>query len=79
MKLRLGPLPKTDVVKLSITIPEVVKNQLEAYAELHAAEYGQKSELGILIAQILEQFMARDRVFQRALRARGSEKRAEPP
>jgi hypothetical protein len=72
MKLRLGPLPKTEVVKLSITIPVVVKEQLDRYAELHKATYGQEGEIGIFIAQILEQFMARDRAFQKALRVRGS-------
>jgi hypothetical protein len=79
MKLRLGPLPNTDAVKLTVTIPMVVKDQLDAYAELHAAEYGQRAEIGTFIAQILEQFMARDRAFQRLLRNRRSKLTVRPP
>jgi hypothetical protein len=68
MKLRLGPLPNHELVKLTITIPVVVKEQLDQYAELHKATYGQTAEIGFFIAQILEQFMARDRAFQKTLK-----------
>jgi len=69
MKLRLGPLPKTEVVKLTVMIPIALKEQLDRYAELHAAEYGQTAELGVFITQILQQYLSRDRAFQRQLRS----------
>ena len=77
MKLRLGKLPNTDFVKLSIKVPMPVKDQLERYAELHNKIYGERSEVEAIIVQILSQFLARDRAFQKVLRS--SSKIAAPP
>ena len=35
-KLRLGPLPRTEVVKLTISVPVELKAMLDEYADLHA-------------------------------------------
>lgn len=42
-------LPNTESVKLTITIPVVLKGQLERYAELDAAEHGRSADLGVFV------------------------------
>ena len=65
-KLRLGPLPKTETVKLTITMTVVLKTELERYAALHAQTYGEPIEVATLIPHMLEAFMARDRGFRKS-------------
>jgi len=64
-KLRLGPLPRTEIVKLTFTCPATLKADLERYAELHAQTYGEPVDAVTLIQYMLEAFMARDRGFRR--------------
>ncbi len=64
-RLRLGPLPKTETVKLTFTCTVVLKAELERYAEMHSQAYGQPVEAVTLIPHMLETFMARDRGFKR--------------
>ncbi|MAT50693.1 MAG: hypothetical protein CMK32_05865 [Porticoccaceae bacterium] len=64
-KLRLGPLPKTETVKLTFACPASLKADLERYAELHAQTYGKPVDTVTLIPHMLEAFMARDRGFRR--------------
>lgn len=64
-KLRLGPLPRTETVKLTFTCPATLKADLERYAELHAQTYGEPVDTVTLIPHMLEAFMARDRGFRR--------------
>ena len=64
-KLRLGPLPKTETVKLTFTCPASLKMDLERYAELHTQTYGESVDALTLIPHMLEAFMARDRGFRR--------------
>lgn len=66
-KLRLGPLPKTEMVKLTIALTVVLKAELERYAALHAQTYGEPVDAATLIPHMLEAFMARDRGFKRAV------------
>ena len=40
-KLRLGPLPKTESVKLTFACPASLKADLDRYASLHAQAYGE--------------------------------------
>ena len=65
-KLRLGPLPKTETVKVTIALTSVLKADLERYAALHAQTYGEPIDAATLIPHMLEAFMARDRGFKRA-------------
>ena len=65
-KLRLGPLPKTETVKLTIAFTVVLKAELERYAALHAQTYGEPVDAATLIPHMLDAFMARDRGFKRA-------------
>lgn len=64
-KLRLGPLPKTENLKLTFTCPASLKADLEHYAALHSQTYGEEVDALTLIPHMLEAFMARDRVFKR--------------
>ena len=64
-KLRLGPLPKTETVKLTFTCPASLKGELERYAAQHAQTYGEAVDAVTLIPHMLEWFMASDRGFKR--------------
>jgi hypothetical protein len=64
-KLRLGPLPKTESVKLMFTCPATLKADLDRYAAMHAQTYGEAVDAATLIPHMLEAFMAGDRGFRR--------------
>lgn len=63
-KLRLGPLPKQQAVKLTISLPAQLKDDLERYAAAHSQLYGEKVDAAALIPHMLERFMATDRGFR---------------
>ena len=50
-KLRLGPLPKTENIKLTFTCPASLKADLERYAALHSHTYGEEVDALTLIDQ----------------------------
>ena len=64
-KLRLGPLPKTEVTKMTISLPVVLKAELDRYAALHSQQYGEAVDAAALIPHIVASFIGRDRGFQR--------------
>lgn len=64
-KLRLGPLPKTESVKLTFACPASLKADLDHYAALHAQAYGETVDAVTLIPHMLEAFMAGDRGFKK--------------
>jgi len=64
-KLRLGPLPKTESVKLTFTCPIKLKADLDRYAAMHAQAYGEAVDATTLIPHMLDAFMAGDRGFRR--------------
>ncbi len=66
MKIRLGPLPRSEPVKVTITVSSALKSRLDAYAQLHAAVWKEPVDGATLIPHMLEQFMARDRWFNAA-------------
>jgi hypothetical protein len=67
-KLRLGPLPKTETVKVTFSCTTALKAELDRYAALHAKTFGEPIDTTTLIPHMLEAFMARDRVFERSSR-----------
>ena len=69
MKLRLGPLPKTDTVKLTVALTVALKEKLDRYADLHSQTWKQPVDATMLIPHILEQFVSRDKAFKTALRS----------
>lgn len=64
-KLRLGPLPKTEPVKLTVTLSAELKATLDRYAVVHGQTYGETVEVAALVPCMLEAFMARDRGFKK--------------
>ena len=64
-KLRLGPLPKIESVKLTFACPASLKADLDRYAAMHAQTYGEAVDAEKLIPHMLEAFMAGDRNFKR--------------
>lgn len=66
-KLRLGPLPKTETIKLTISLSANLKAMLDHYAALHAQAYGESVDGIALIPHMLEAFMVRDREFKKFL------------
>jgi len=63
--LRLGPLPKRAIVKLTMALLEKLKLDLDRYAELHSARWGEPIDAAALIPHMLEAFIARDRAFRK--------------
>ena len=64
--LRLGPLPKSESIKLTFTCTAKLKDDLDRYAAVHSQAYGEAVEVGALIPHMLEAFMAKDRGFKAA-------------
>lgn len=69
-KLRLGPLPKAETLRLTITLPAPVKADLDRYAELYAAAYSESVDVTALVPHMLAAFMERDRAFRRAIQSK---------
>lgn len=67
-RLRLGPLPKTEMVKLTITVTADLKAQLDAYAEVYSRLHAPTDVL-TLVPHMIAAFIERDRGFK-AMRAR---------
>ena len=68
-KLRLGPLPRSEVVRLTVLLPAPVKADLDRYAELFGATYGEMVEATALVPHMLAAFMDRDRGFRKVRQA----------
>jgi hypothetical protein len=62
-KLRLGPLPKAETVKLTVILPAELKQRLERYAQLHSQVHGEPVDAVALIPHMLDAFIRRDREF----------------
>lgn len=78
-KLRLGPLPKTEVVRLTIALPSAVKADLDRYAELYGAAYGEAVDAAALAPHMLAAFMERDRAFRAARQSASHGRRGSDP
>ena len=70
--LRLGPLPRSEVVRLTVVLPAAVKANLDRYAELFGATYGEAVDAAALVPHMLATFMERDRGFRKARQAGAS-------
>lgn len=70
-KLKLGPLVEDKPVKVTVELPGALHRDLIAYAEVLARESGQPAADPVrLIVPMLERFIATDRGFARARKAR---------
>lgn len=65
-KLRLGPLPRTETVKLTIAVSVELKAMLDRYADLHGQAWGEPVDAVTLIPHMLAAFVERDRGFRAA-------------
>lgn len=66
-KLRLGPLPSTESVKLTVALSVELKATLDRYAALHGQTYGGQVDAAALVPHMLEAFMMRDRAFRKLM------------
>lgn len=76
-KLRLGPLPRTETVKLTIAVSVELRAMLDHYAELHGQAWGEQVDAVTLIPHMLATFMERDRAFK-AMQGASKATRAVP-
>ncbi len=65
-RLRLGPIPRTETVKLTIVLSARLKADLARYPELHSQTWGEVVDTATIVPHILEAFIARDRGFRKA-------------
>lgn len=63
-RLKLGPLPKVVLTKVTFSCPAAVKADLDRYADLHAQVYGESVDAVVLIPRMLSAFMEQDRGFK---------------
>jgi hypothetical protein len=78
MKLRLGPLPRAETVRITIAVPVALKSQLDRYAQVHSSVWNEPVEAAVLIPHMLSEFMSRDRGFKNALKRSGRETAGSP-
>ena len=67
MKLKLGPLPNPEKVKILVQMSVELKTSLDQYAQLHSQLGGRQVDAATLIPYMLRSFIDRDRGF-RAMR-----------
>jgi hypothetical protein len=63
-KLRLGPLPRSEPVKLTVTVPAELKALLDRYADFHSEVNGERVDAVTLVPHMLAAFIVRDRGFR---------------
>jgi hypothetical protein len=63
-ELRIGPLPKHETARLSITLPKPLIDALELYA-LDYAELYEKTDVPTLVPYMLEAFLRSDKAFMK--------------
>jgi hypothetical protein len=70
-KLKLGTIEHDKPVKLTIELPAGVHRNLVAYAQAIGRESGQPApDPAKIVAPMIERFMATDRAFARARKAK---------
>jgi hypothetical protein len=64
MKLKIGPLPNPERVKILLQISVELKASLDQYAQVHSQLSGRKVDTATLIPHMLQSFIDRDRGFR---------------
>lgn len=64
-KLRIGPLPRPQLVKLTVSLPAELLADLERYATMHSQLHGEKVDAPTLAPHMLAWFLKNDRGFRR--------------
>lgn len=70
MKLKIGPLPNPEKVKILVQVSVELKQSLDQYAELHSQLSGRTVDAATLIPHMLQAFIDRDRGFRSLRKAR---------
>lgn len=78
-KLRLGPLPRTESVKLTISLSADLKQAIDDYAVAHSQVHGDMVDALTLIPHMLQAFIARDRGFKAIAKKRSASAASPPP
>ena len=63
-QLKLGPLPKVETVRVSVTMETLLKDALDLYAADYAELY-EPVDAAVLIPHMLEAFLQSDRAFMK--------------
>jgi hypothetical protein len=71
-KLSLGPVPKAEFVKFTISVSAELRQTLDRYAALHSELHGAPVDATTLAPLMLESFMARDKGFRATRTGRAS-------
>ncbi|CAH1653156.1 conserved hypothetical protein [Hyphomicrobiales bacterium] len=58
--LKLGPLPKLGIIRMTVPMPEPLKEELDLYAAEYGRQYGEVDST-TLIPHMLEAFLRSDR------------------
>ncbi len=58
--LKLGPLPRLGIVRMTVPMPEPLKEELDLYAAEYSRQYGEVDS-ATLIPHMLEAFLRSDR------------------
>ena len=66
--LRIGPLPKTDAVRVTVAVPGELHEALLQYARAVSEEEGRLVDIRRLIPRMLQRFIDGDREFSRRRR-----------
>ena len=72
MTIKLRRLPSTGIVKISISVSEALKGQIDRYAQLHSQTWGTQVNASALIPYIVETFLSTDLAFRKSERLRES-------
>ncbi|MFC5386819.1 DUF2274 domain-containing protein [Aquamicrobium segne] len=75
--LKLGPLPKLGTVRVTVSLPEPLKEELDLYAAAYGRLYGEV-EASTLIPHMLESFLQSDRGW-RSRKAKAAGKSRSTP
>lgn len=71
-RLSLGALPKTETVKVTVTLSVDLKSRLDRYAALHSQAHGETVDAVVMIPHMLAAFVERDRAFKALCRGPGA-------
>jgi hypothetical protein len=64
MKLKIGPLPNPEKVRILVQVSVELKASLDQYAQVHSQLGGRSVDAVTLIPHMLQSFIDRDRGFR---------------
>jgi len=65
-RLRMGPLPKQETIKMTVSLTAELKEELDRYVATYRRLYGQQVDAAMLVPHMLARFMQTDRGYRRA-------------